>query len=314
MTFSVHMPFMPVRADQVLPVGELVRRADDCRLWLGQSLSLEPHQLFAYLAGRGIQVPVGTSVTLMPLRHPLEAASQARSLAQLTGHPVVAGYGPGSADFQRALLGASYRSPLTATREYLTAVRSFMDGASTALPPIDHPRVQLGLGVLRPGMARLAGEIADVAITWLCPPGYLKDVLVPEIRAAARAANRAAPRIVSVVHLAQSKPRRDPARLALAVSRGHLQSPHYVDMLGRAGVQVRPDDPESGARALVDHGVFLHGGIAELVSGLDSYREAGVDEIVLNLSGVGFERGDQVALRELELLLLSLGSVRHDFR
>lgn len=314
MTFSVHLPFMPVSADQVLPVGELVSRADDCRLWLGQSLSLEPHQLFAYLAGRGVRVPVGTSVTLMPLRHPLEAASQARSLAQITGHPVVAGYGPGSADFQRALLGSPYRSPLSATREYLTTVRSFVDGSSAALPPIPHPRVELALGVLRPAMARLAGEIADAAITWLCPPNYLKDVLVPEIRAAALAANRAVPRVVSVVHLAQRKPRRDPAQLALGVSRGHLQSPHYVDMLGRAGVQVRPDDPESGARALVDSGVFLYGGIAELVGGLDAYRQAGVDEIVLNLSGVGYERGEHIAVRELELLLLSLGSVRHDFR
>lgn len=324
-TFSVHLPFLPVRAEQVLPVAALVSRAAECRLWLGQSLTVEPHQLFAYCAGRGLQVPVGTSVTLMPLRHPFEAALQARSLAQLTGHPLVAGYGPGSADFQRALLGSRYRSPLTAAREYLTAVRSLLSGdpvhldgeyakVSAALPPIPHPRVDLGLGVLRPGMARLAGEIADVAITWLCPPGYLRDVLVPEIRAAARAANRPAPRVVSVVHVAERKPRRDPVRLALGVSRMHLRSPHYVDMLGRAGVSVRADDPESGARALVDAGVFLSGGTAELVEGLDAYRAAGVDEIVLNLSGVGYERGANAAVRELEFLLLALGTVRHDFR
>ncbi|MFI6095676.1 LLM class flavin-dependent oxidoreductase [Lentzea sp. NPDC051213] len=309
MTYSVHMPFMPIRCEQVLPVGQLVSRAEDCRLWLGQSLTLEPHQLFAYLAGSGLRVPVGTSVTLMPLRHPLEAASQARSLAQITGHPLVAGYGPGSADFQRALLGSRYPSPLTAAREYLTAVRSFVDGG---LPPIPHPRVDLGLGVLRPAMARLAGEIADVAITWLCPPDYLRDVLVPEIRAAAAAAGRPMPRVVSVVHLAQRKPRRDPVQLALGVSRGHLQSPHYIDMLGRAGVSVSASDPESGARALVDAGVFLHGGMPDLVEGLNAYRAAGVDEIVLNLSGVAYERGEHAAVRELEFLLMSLGTVRHD--
>ncbi|WP_394621492.1 LLM class flavin-dependent oxidoreductase [Lentzea sp. JNUCC 0626] len=312
MTFSVHVPFMPVRCEQMLPVGELVSRTADCRLWLGQSLAVEPHQLFAYLAGSGVRVPVGTSVTLMPLRHPFDAAVHARSLAQITGHPLVAGYGPGSADFQRALLGSGYRSPLTATREYLTAVRSLVDGES--LPPMPHPRVDLGLGVLRPAMARLAGEIADVAITWLCPPDYLRDVLVPEIRASAAAAGRPAPRIVSVVHVAQRKPRRDPVRLALGVSRGHLQSPHYVDMLGRAGVPVDAADPESGARSLVDAGVFLHGDMTELAQGLKSYENAGVDEIVLNLSGVGHERGEHVAVRELEFLLKSLGVVRHDFR
>lgn len=324
-SFSVHVPFIPVRAEQIRPVGELVGRAEDCRLWLGQSLAIEPHQLFAYCAGAGMRVPVGTSVTLMPLRHPFEAAVQARSLAQITGHPVVAGYGPGSADFQRALLGSRYRSPLTAAREYLTSVRRLLDGTavdldgeyfqiSAGLAPMRHPRVDLGLGVLRPGMARLAGEIADIAITWLCPPDYLRDVLIPEIRYAAREAGRPPPRVVSVVHVAEHKPRRDPAQLALSVCRAHLQAPHYVDMLRRAGVAVDPADPESGARALVESGVFLTGTIAELISSLDAYRAAGADEVVLNLSAVGHQRGDQVAVRELEFLLAALGSLRRPER
>lgn len=321
-TFSVHIPFIPMHAEQIVPVGTLVSRATDCRLWLGQLLTIEPHQLFAYCAGRGIQVPVGTSVTLMPLRHPYEAALQARSLAQITGHPVVAGYGPGSADFQTALLGSRYRSPLTAVREYLTSVRALLDGEpvvingeythlATMLPQIPHPRVDIGLGVLRPNMARLAGSIADVAITWLCPPHYVRDVLIPEIRDAARAANRPMPRVACVVHVAESKPRRDPVQLALKVSHMHLQAPHYVDMLNRAGIRVSESDPAAGARALVDSGVFLTGTMSELIEGLDAYRAAGVDEVVLNLSGVGYDRGDQVAVRELEFLLTALGTVRH---
>jgi alkanesulfonate monooxygenase SsuD/methylene tetrahydromethanopterin reductase-like flavin-dependent oxidoreductase (luciferase family) len=132
-TFSVHVPFMPVRAEQIAPVAELVRWADHCRLWLGQSLSIEPHQMFAYCVGLRLGVPVGTSVTLMPLRHPYEAAVQARSLAQITGQPVVAGYGPGPADLQRALLGTAYRKPLTAVREYVTAVRGLLDGDAVGL-------------------------------------------------------------------------------------------------------------------------------------------------------------------------------------
>ncbi|GAA5154597.1 MULTISPECIES: LLM class flavin-dependent oxidoreductase [Amycolatopsis] len=315
--FSVHVPYLPARVEQIAPVAELVRRSSGARLWLGQSLTLEPHQLLAYCAGLGIRVPVGTSVTLMPLRHPYEAALQARSLALLTGHPLVAGYGPGPAAFQQALLGSRYRSPLTAVREYLMAVRGLLAGElvvldgeyvtlGNSLPPMPHPPVSLGVGVLRPAMARLAGQLADVAITWLCPPGYLKDVLVPEIRRAAEEAGRPAPHVVSVAHLAERKPRRDPVALALSVCGAHLVSPHYVDMLNRAGVPVSADDPAAGARALVDGGVFLSGSVPELVEGLDAYRTAGVDEVVLNLSAVGQDRGGLVAVRELEFLLSAL--------
>lgn len=321
-TFSVHVPFMPVDGDGIAPVADLVRRADDCRLWLGQALTVEPHQLFAYCAGMGLRIPVGTSVTLMPLRHPYEAAVQARSLARITGHPFVAGYGPGPADFQRGLLGAAYRSPLTAIREYLTTVRRLLDGDAVHLEgryftlaaemlPLDHPRVDVGLGVLRPAAARLAGEVADVAITWLCPPDHLRDVLVPAIRQGAADAGRPAPRITSVVHVAQRKPGRDPAALALAVCHRHLQAPHYVDMLGQAGVRVDPSDPAAGARALVDAEVFLTGSASDLVAALTAYQAAGVDEVVLNLSGVGYLRGADVAVRELEFLLTALGTVRH---
>jgi hypothetical protein len=160
-------------------------------------------------------------------------------------------------------------------------------------------------------MARLAGEVADAAITWLYPPDYLRDVLIPAIREGARKANRPAPKVISVVHVAKRQPGRDPARLAFAVCQRHLQAPHYVDMLRRAGVHVDAADPEAGARTLVESGVFLSGGTAELIDGLDAYRAAGVDEVVLNLSGVGHQQGEQAALRELELLLAALGTVSH---
>ncbi|ANZ18100.1 LLM class flavin-dependent oxidoreductase [Streptomyces noursei] len=313
-TYSVLLPFTPVRPEQVVPFAALVQRTPGARLWTSQQLTLEPHQLFAYSAGIGLRVPVGTAVTLMPLRHPVEAALQARSLAQITGHPVVAGYGPGAAVFQEALLGAAYPSPLTAVREYMSAVRGLlagervqMDGAyfrmDASLPQVPHPPVELGLGVLRPRMARVCGEVADVAIGWLTPPDYLASVIAPELRAGAEAVSRPTPRLVAVVHVALAGPHRDPVALAYSVCARHLRGPHYTQMLRRAGVGVDPSDPVDGARRLVEAGLFLSGEPEAIAEGLAAYGKAGVDEVVLNCSAVGINYGERAALEEIETLL-----------
>jgi alkanesulfonate monooxygenase SsuD/methylene tetrahydromethanopterin reductase-like flavin-dependent oxidoreductase (luciferase family) len=92
----------------------------------------------------GHRVPVGTSVAHMPLRHPMDAAIQARSLAVLTGHRMVLGLGPATSDFVAGLHGKPYDSPRDTCVEYLTAVRRLIgtedgiaaagDGASVDLP------------------------------------------------------------------------------------------------------------------------------------------------------------------------------------
>ena len=105
-----------------------MQRTGARRLWLCQSFKAETHQVMAYLAGMGHNVPLGTSVTLLPLRHPYEAALQARSLALLTGEPVVAGYGIGNPGFVAGLTGSPYASPRTAVHDYLTSVRALLDG------------------------------------------------------------------------------------------------------------------------------------------------------------------------------------------
>ncbi|MFF5204381.1 LLM class flavin-dependent oxidoreductase [Streptosporangium sp. NPDC000396] len=312
--FSVLTPFMPMRSEQVVSYAALVQASTAHRLWQGQSMLAEPHQSFAYAAAMGLRIPVGTGVTLMPFRHPLEAVLQARSLAAVTSNPVVAGFGPGGTSAQMMMYGKPYKSPLTACREYLTIVRGLLDGDDVvfsgdyfsfhgSLPVLPGPPVEIGLGVLRPGMARLAGELADVAITWLTPPGYLRDCLLPALREGAAAAGRTAPRVAAIVPVALGKPGRDPVKTVLASNQGHLQGPHYQDMLRRAGVAIDTGDLATGAQALLDENVFVSGEMEDLAKGLDAYRQAGVDEIVLNVTGVFNTEGGPAALSELATIL-----------
>ncbi|GGX12864.1 hypothetical protein GCM10010297_37900 [Streptomyces malachitofuscus] len=318
-TVSVFFPIMPVRPDTIEGFAGLVRDTSLSRLWMGQSLSYDTYHLYAYLAGRGLRVPTGTAVTVMGLRHPYEAAVQARSVALLTGQPMTVGFGPGSPEMVASLRGSGYESPLTASREYLSMVRSLVRGEAVresgkyhflegALPPLPsgHPEVTVAAGVLRAGMARVVGEVADAAITWLTPLTHIQDVLLPALREGAENGGQDVPRVVSMVHFAVARPGRDPRRTILAANRDHLSTRHYTAMLRSAGLAADPADPEAGAGELLSSGTFLTGSPAEIAEGIAAYHRAGVDEVVLSPGGVLLREGPEEALRDLRDVVAEL--------
>ncbi|MCZ9353074.1 LLM class flavin-dependent oxidoreductase [Streptomyces mutabilis] len=315
--YSVLMPFLPRRPEQLLPYAALVEWTGADRLWQGQAMLVEPFQGFAAAAGAGFRVPTGTGVTLMPLRHPYEAAHQVRSLAMTTGESVVAGFGPGGREFQRSLLGAPYASPLTAAREYLMIVRGLLSGKTVELDgeyfschagmvPAVAPRIDLGLGVLRPGMARLAGEVADAAVTWLTPPAYLRDTVRPAMAEGAERAGRATPRLSAIVPVALERPDRDPTELVVASNSRHMRAPHYIDMLRKAGIDIAGEELPAAAKRMLEGDAFVHGTIDTIVEKVTAYREAGADEIVLNLTGVYNVHGPKAAMDDLKQILAAV--------
>ncbi|MFD7342576.1 LLM class flavin-dependent oxidoreductase [Streptomyces violascens] len=313
MRTSVIFPVMATDPADLVPFAELVRDGLAERLWQGQSLSLETHQTFAYLAGMGFRIPVGTSVALMPMRHFLDAAVQAKSLARLTGQSMVMGIGPGSPDFVTALRGGPYASPRDAVSAYLCALQGLLRGEDdldglpgSLLPAHSHPQVEVGLGVLRPVLARVAGQAADVAITWMTPPSYVRDELLPALVRGAQEADRAVPRVATVVHIGVAHPDRNPYRIAYDAAHTHLSAPHYTDMLRRAGVRAHPASPYLGARALVDSGTFLYGPPDEVAASLAAYGRAGVDEVILNVAGVGITHGFAAAAADLHDVLTAV--------
>lgn len=321
MSTSILLPFMPVSGEQLLPFADIVRKGDAERLWTGQSLLIEPHTALAHAAGAGARIAMGTSVTLMPLRHPFQTALEARSLAALTGKPFVAGLGTGPEPFVRSLRGRGYDSPLTAVREYATIVRDLLAGEVVdltgeyhamggALVAMDTPRVELGLGVLRPRMAELAGELADVAVTWLAPPSYLAEVIVPALARGAARVDRPRPRVTAVVHVSLDAPGRDHERIVLAASQAHIRAPHYADMLRRAGIEVDPRNPPGTAAALIGSGTAAVGGAGDILRAIAAYRKAGADEVVLSATGIQTVDGTRASLDALRTVTAAQRSMR----
>lgn len=306
---SFMFPQQPSDPDAVVPFGHLAVECGAARLWFGQSLRIESHPALAYLAGTGCKLSVGMAVGLMVLRHPYDAALQARSLAQLMGHPVAIGYGAAYPEYVRSVQGAPYKKPASAVGEYVDIARRLANGDAVShdgelfsvharLPPMPTPRVEMGAGVLRPAMARIAGRTCDLAMTWLTPLNYIQEVVQPALAQGA-AGVQPVPRIVSVVHAGLERPGRNPNLLAQYGSISHLQAAHYTDMLRRAGLDVDASDPASGARELVQAGVYLYGDADHVAGEIARFHAIGVDEVVINPTSVSNMYGVEAAVEDL---------------
>lgn len=310
---SIMLPIAPVRAAETIPFFGVAKDAGS-RLWTGAFPRQEPHQLFAYAAGLGYRVPAGVAVSVAALRHPLEAARQAKSAANFTGRSLVAGVGTGTDELVGATTGAPYRSPITAMREYTEIMRAALNGRNPELTgeyhvlrddpgELDSPPVSIGLAALRPRMAELAGRVADVVICWLTPLPYLRSTLIPAVRAGAEQAGRTPPRIVVMVPMAVAGPNRDVFELAQATYGSHIRLPHYIAMLRAAGIDVSERDPEARVRRLIDDGVFAVADPRGIAAILSEYAAEGVDEVVLTADGVVDLHGPDAAVHDYESVL-----------
>jgi alkanesulfonate monooxygenase SsuD/methylene tetrahydromethanopterin reductase-like flavin-dependent oxidoreductase (luciferase family) len=306
---SVIFPVQPGNLDSTVPFARLVEKTAAQRLWFGQCFALEAHQLASALAGRGLRIPFGTAVTLMHLRHPREAALLARTVSALSGYTFVAGVGTATPEMVESLRGEAYRSPRYAAIRYVRQMRAAMaaDGIDAAAASAVSP-VEIGLGVLRPRMARAAATVADVAITLMTPPRYLCEVLMPALAAGARE-RPSPPRVAAVVPVAVRRDGRDPLRVAAHAVGGKLFAPHYRDMLRRAGVPLDSAGPDRAPAMLIDHGVVVTGTAVEIAAELREYVRAGASEIVLNAGGVAASEGLRAAAVDLLEILAAAGAV-----
>src|ERR1700677_2423477 len=83
----------------------------------------EPFTTLSWLAGRTSGIRLGTTVLIVPYRHPLLVARMAANLNDLSGGRLVLGVGVGWARQEFAALGVAYRDRGALTDEHLTAIR-----------------------------------------------------------------------------------------------------------------------------------------------------------------------------------------------
>ena len=85
---------------------------------------LDPMVALGYLAGLTRTIRLGTSVTVLPMRHPIVTAKQIVSADHLSGGRVIFGVGVGWMAEEFALLGESFRDRGRRTDEYLQLIKN----------------------------------------------------------------------------------------------------------------------------------------------------------------------------------------------
>jgi F420-dependent oxidoreductase-like protein len=152
----------------------------------------DPFTVLAAYAAATERIRLGTGVTPIYARTPVATAQTAATVDEYSGGRMVLGLGVSHRPVVEGWYGQEIGKPVREMREYVGAVRAILRGEDP--PPGEkwatgfhfmgyEARADLPLYIagLSPAMLRLAGEVADGVILWLCEPGYIREVVVPEV-------------------------------------------------------------------------------------------------------------------------------------
>lgn len=240
----------------------------------------------ALLAGATTKARVMTTVTTWT-RPPVAAALGAVTLAELTGGRFALGLGTMPAAWNRDYYGIDPDRPVSRLREYVACLRGAL--SATLDRPFSFageffqvrefarswpaPRdVPIHLAATRPGMARLAGEVAEgVLYNVIHTRAWLADVLQPALAAGGGRVERGV--MVRIVPYAGGRRERalEQARTAVAP---YLGVPYLADVLRHHGWP-----PEAATGPALEELVAL-GTVPELAERLEAYRDL-VDWVLL---------------------------------
>ncbi|HEY1277208.1 MAG TPA: LLM class flavin-dependent oxidoreductase [Thermoleophilaceae bacterium] len=255
--------------------------------------------LMAY-AARTERILLGTGVTPIYSRSPVAMAQSFATLDEFSGGRAIVGLGVSHRPVVEGWYGDRIDKPLREMREYVGVVRAIFRGED---PPqgerfrsgfrfMDYeprPDIPIYLAGLSPGMLRLAGEVADGVILWLCNPDYIRDVVVPTVAEGRAKAGRdpAGFDIVAAVPAAitnepgpvRSRLRQDLIPyFSLPFYRAMLERSGYADDVAGFDAGMQEGGPEAATAAISDG--FLDvltaiGSAEEAAQSVRRYRDAG---------------------------------------
>lgn len=202
-------------------------------------------------------ISFGTSIVPTYPRHPAVLVNQAMVVENLAPGRLRLGVGPSHRPVIEGSLGIPMGKPLTHLREYVTVLRALLwEGKVDFHGEYFHvtvpkqsgavvPKTEISISALSVNSFRLAGEIADGAISWVAPVPYLVTTALPALSEGAVKAGRTTPPLIAHVPVAVTRDR-SAALEAVSRSFGFYGSlPFYAKMFEAAGVPVGPNNRTS---------------------------------------------------------------------
>jgi F420-dependent oxidoreductase-like protein len=276
------------------------------QVWMTQSTPApDTLTIFAAAAVQTTSVLMGTAIVPTYPRHPLALAQQALALGDIAPERLRLGIGPSHRPTIEGVYGIPMTAPLEHLREYVAVLRTALwEGKidhhgrfytiKTTLPRTPHTPILIS--ALREGAFRMAGEVADGAISWVCPVPYLLKNAMPALRAGAAASGRPTPPLVAHIPVALSQDR----QAVLAAARRQLgrygRLPFYANMFNDAGFPVDPNGTMSDA--LFDS-LIVSGDEGNVVTRITELLATGLDEIMVMPVPVADPVGEQARLAQL---------------
>jgi probable F420-dependent oxidoreductase len=167
----------------------------------------DPFTTLAWLAGQTDHLELGTTVAVLPYRHPLHTARVAANIDRFSGGRLILGVGVGWSEAEYTAVGAPFGRRGRMSDEYLAAIRAawtqdvvsahgeFLeyDDVSTGPSPARSPHPPIWVGGTSPGAIRRAARLGDAWHPNNAELDWLRTVGLPALRDAARDAGRPVP-------------------------------------------------------------------------------------------------------------------------
>src|SRR5215208_4186777 len=243
------------------------------------------------------RVRLGTGVVPIFSRTPASMAQTTATIDEFSGGRMVLGIGVSHKVTVENWYGGKIEKPVTQMREYATILRAIFGGEA---PPegrffsthfqfmgyAARPDLPIYIAALSPNMLRLAGEIGDGVMLWLCNPDYIRDVVVPTVREGRERAGKTLDGF-DIVAAVPSAVTDDPGA-ARDRLRGDLvpyfSLPFYRTMLERSGYG---DDIEGFDKGMSD------GGPKEAIAAIS-------DRFLENLAAIGSKDEAEASIRRYQ--------------
>ena len=293
---AVGLPLARIPFAQAAPLAHAAEDAGFTKLTVGDNMT-EGFTLVGALGAVTRTAQIHTSIVTWT-RTPVLTSLAATTAADLTGGRFGLGLGTMPRNWSEDYHGIPYANPVGRMRDYIAAVRCALaataespgnhEGPFSTIrnyrplqPPTAHP-IPITIGVIRPRMSRLAGEVADgVCLDSMNSVAWTTDVLWPEMSAGLAASGR--PRSAfeagtNEISAIDDDPRvaRDLARRTIAF---YLITPYLRDVMAHHGASAAYErgrealergDREAAARAIPDEVVEA---IAVTAGSAEEYRE-----------------------------------------